>query len=1062
METRSSINYETLQESLDAGGDGNNNQYETPPSLAAELMARLPFKRPSTIFDPQVAGGALVNCAEGWPQKFGIEIDHNKTPGGVHVISGNCMKVFEAVEELTPELRFMVANANPPFGLKWKTKDGDTVDSTLATWRFVTRHANCGFFIANASTIEKFGLNHAVNTTGIEVVSYERRPACEYWKGIRSSLMIGIVLWQRKDTTHFTPASMVTELWKQLKGIIDEEKLSRPKFNIYLDKAGFLKTYLSQRSTFKLKLTKEQITRLHRVNDCHPLTLTTEKETRVLMRQLVDCGLYTLQPEALDAIEKALADVNSLACPIMPVNDFETVAYAEEEERLVCRMTTDSINGVPVSFTAGKSYSISTGSYSFVESFKRNKVHFNEEHQETYTQNHECQLSGTDRYIAVTDDSGAVYRFMDRPGKDPNEFPEKLLWEYFAQPKVRTVADVCREVVNQNHAILKACEMLAGYTYYEGQMDYLARVAVKDAALVAAATGVGKTLLAISLIAMKSPQRSLIIAPQGTMRASKVEDEDLDEEQLAEMSAAQWFKELKKFAPYLQVWEIFSYEDYQNILSLNGGKLPYGVYVTYYEAFFTNGAIERAPSSWDDDRLDQWAKANKLASLPEMKDSLGAVDRHYWCDRIGKEVEGVRCVLQPSLSTLIGDQFDCVIVDEIQRCKGMDSLATSGLIRLQPRLRYGLSATPVSNTVVDLFPLLGWLAVPEWYKGDRRNAAWPYAREDIGRFNSTFLTQERDLTQEDLNRVKDPKRRDKCIKDSPIISSPARLLKLLKPNMAYISKEQCRADYIKPRIVDVRVPMGRAQAKLYGYFTNRANIPASNPLVRARKQTAYLRNICADPAGFTHGGPKVHSNLNPKVIAILELVRDILGRGEQVVIINSRVGITSTILNKLAEAGVPIARIDSTQSAEQHSYQANVFKSGKARVLGMGIKCAAAYSFDDCQNLIIGSLEYSWGTFGQACGRIDRVTNKSVKNIYVILHRHSIEEIIFDVCAIKGDAANLCLRGQRIPRDFKPVDSSEILAKAIDRFDLSGSQPETECEQQWPKLCKAISLAACN
>ena len=132
---------------------------------------------------------------------------------------------------------------------------------------------------------------------------------------------------------------------------------------------------------------------------------------------------------------------------------------------------------------------------------------------------------------------------------------------------------------------------------------------------------------------------------------------------------------------------------------------------------------------------------------------------------------------------------------------------------------------------------------------------------------------------------------------------------------------------------------------------------------------------------------------------------------------------------------------------------------GKAQVLAMGIKCAAAYSFDACQNLIIGSLEYSWGTFAQACGRIDRVTNAVIKNIYCILHENSIEEIQYETVGLKGDAANLCLRGRRIPRDFKPVDGSEILAKALDRFDLSGSTPESQCEANWPKLRKSIAEA---
>jgi len=379
------------------------------------------------------------------------------------------------------------------------------------------------------------------------------------------------------------------------------------------------------------------------------------------------------------------------------------------------------------------------------------------------------------------------------------------------------------------------------------------------------------------------------------------------------------------------------------------------------------------------------------------------------------------------------------------------------LIRLQPRLRYCLTATPVSNDVLDLFPIMGWLAVDDWYKGNRRNAAWPYAREDLARFGSTFKTEERDLTQEDINRAKNPKDRNKCIKSSPIISAPARLLKLLKPNLAFISKLECRADYIAPKVIDVRVPMGREQAVLYGHFTDRANIKAKSAYIRAGKQVQYLRNICADPAGFRFGGPKVTSNFNPKVIAILELTRDILGRGEQVVIINSRVGLTDTIESRLIESGVTLARIDSTMTAEQHAYQANMFKSRKVRVLLMGIKCAAAYSFDDCENLIIGSLEYSYGVFNQACGRIDRVTNKVVKNIYCILHENSIEEVQFEVVSIKGDAANLCLRGKRVPRDFVPVDGNSILANALDRFNLKASTPEPECEARWPILRKRLS-----
>jgi superfamily II DNA or RNA helicase len=427
------------------------------------------------------------------------------------------------------------------------------------------------------------------------------------------------------------------------------------------------------------------------------------------------------------------------------------------------------------------------------------------------------------------------------------------------------------------------------------------------------------------------------------------------------------------------------------------------------------------------------------------------------------EQNGIRSIITPCLATKIGHQFDMVLVDEAHLACNLGANVTQMLIRLQPKYRWALTATPIPNIVSNLFSLMGWIAVPDWYKGERRNAAWPYARKELGKFDGTFLCMERDFTEEHDRRRADPLWKGVCTKPSPVISSPARLLKLLKPSMAFIGKEKCNPKYIPPEIIDVRVPLGKEQAALYGYYLNRAHIPAKHPLIRARKQTAWLRGICADPAGFAHGGsatPKVSSNLNPKVIAILELTRDILARNEQVVIINSRVGLSDTLQHRLAEAGVSIARIDSTMPPEQHARQANLFKQRKAAVMLMGIKCAASHSFDQCVNEIIGSVEYSPGPFVQAQGRIDRVTNKVVKKIYCILHKDTIEEVMFDVVATKDDAATICLKGQRIPRDYKPVDGGEILATAMERFAEACSKPEGDCEVEWPKLREAIREAS--
>jgi hypothetical protein len=352
--------------------------------------------------------------------KFGIEIDNRiKTIDDVNLITANCVKVFEVMDDLFPNLKFAFIPANPPFSRRWKLKDGTIVDSTKYTWHQATNRGTFGYFLANTATIEALGIDKHPYT-----YAYETRDGTDIWPGMRADLKIGIVWWKNSSAT----ASLKSEAydaWLKINEIVEQERISRPNFNIHLDTRGYLRTYLSIRSEFKLKLAKDQIARLHRINDCHPLTLTTEKETRDLMADLVRCGAYTIEPAARVAIEKALEECKALAVPVMPVTSFETVAYADEEETLQCIASAEG----RFNLRAGVKYPIRTGSYRFADRFQRNKLHYSEETGQMYRSVHNCELSGTDRYIEVTDDGGRNIQFMYRPPKDlPGCYEEALLW----------------------------------------------------------------------------------------------------------------------------------------------------------------------------------------------------------------------------------------------------------------------------------------------------------------------------------------------------------------------------------------------------------------------------------------------------------------------------------------------------------------------------------------------------------------------------------------------------------------------------------------------------------
>jgi len=1059
-QNRSTIDIDTIDEQINAEDSAkwstlqNTQQYYTPEWLVRKIEAILRGRNLlpgwySSVIDPQCGNGSLLAIGKdriyNLPSYlFGLDIDKrdidNPMAGRINKVCMDTVKASEILRKIVAkEDERIIRNnmpffthvfCNPPFAKRWKVGD-EVVDSSVHTWNWAIQHGRTVVFISNRKTIEKNGWDKNEHT-----IKYWTEVGC--WDNC--NVEVGIVIWSKPRET--PPMTTMARCWKELKAIAEEQSKHRPKWNIYTTASGKLKVYLSRLTKVEYKLSREDVLRLSSINDAHPLALVAEKENRDLMREMAEDGKYLIEPEARDAIDKALAEAEESACPITPPTDFMMTAYADEEEALEC------VDPMGLALTAGKTYPIQTGTYNFTQRFTRNKTHYNAETDEMFTREHECAISGQDRYVRVNGDDGTWFTFKRHVNTEQKslEICDSKLFQVFKRPLVQDIATRYKDKYTNNLSLLSTCELIGGFEYYPGQKDYIARVGIKDYGQVAADVGTGKSLMAISLIAMKAPKRTLICAPRGTIKGEDGEEH--------EYNPSQWVSEIHKFAPYMTVFELFSMEDYYRIKKLNKGKLPHGVYITYYEALTLNKSMEAVPASWDDVKLHA-EMCRKMGVDP--KDEKHALAPHesgdpsWWAKRVGQDIGGIRCVVKPNMATLIGDEFDAVILDENHYACNLDSLRTKALIRLQPKYRFGLSATPIPNRVDNMFSIMGWLCVPDWYRGERRNVAWPYASDEMSRFQATFLTKERDFTRERDRRVEDRNWNGKCESVSPVIASPARLLKLISPTLSFINKEKCNPDLVGCTVRDVRVPLGTQQAKLYAHFLQRSNIPGKNPLVIARKQSAYLRGICADPTGFDtkqRGGPEVLSNMNPKIMATLKLILELNAKGEQVVVISSRVGISNTIADLLEQAGITYSRIDSTVSPDNHNTQSNLFKQKKTEVMLMGIKCAVGYSFPECPNEIITSLEWSYGAKAQAEGRVFRVNSKYPVKIWCILHADTIEELMFDKVATKKDAATICLHGERIDVEFKPIDMNELISEAGNKFNIKSSKEETEVERE--------------
>lgn len=485
-------------------------QYSTPPAWARHFASLIPPVSGGhlpQVIDWQCAGGNLLADFPLLTKRHGVEIDgrFNAQPSAFPLqrINASCTRIWALLYELFPAVRFDAQVVNPPFGLKWKgavpnEPDRWSGDSVAATWEAVQHFASesgCGYFLAGRKQIEALGIHrhpwaylYQAFPTGmfpgvaleIGVVHWARanplpsggRVSLEY-RSLSDPEHAGELAGLRRKLRPMQPqhsivrAQLIHAALATCELILTEERQARPPFHVYV-RGGVLRLNLGTREQLRRKLTRSDVLRLARVDGCHPMTLVHEVDTRKLLRELLGAG-FTIEPAAQTLMTDALRAGETMAVPLRPVTDFERGAYVDEMDCLCVRA--DFISPLnphrqPVfRFIPGRSYPLSSGTYCFVEKFARDKLHTFEDQEGTRVVNHEMELAGVDRYVAVTDEVGTVHRFMDRPTITPPtpntrnrpmlmEHPERLLFEIFNAPPILTVQDVAPEAVAANRTRL--------------------------------------------------------------------------------------------------------------------------------------------------------------------------------------------------------------------------------------------------------------------------------------------------------------------------------------------------------------------------------------------------------------------------------------------------------------------------------------------------------------------------------------------------------------------------------------------------------------------------------
>jgi superfamily II DNA or RNA helicase len=555
------------------------------------------------------------------------------------------------------------------------------------------------------------------------------------------------------------------------------------------------------------------------------------------------------------------------------------------------------------------------------------------------------------------------------------------------------------------------------------QIEDLARAALQDGAIIAWEPGMGKSLAAIAWPLVKKARRTLVVAP-GSLHYQMM------------ASAAKFFK--------ISLRQVKDKEDFFRLKldSPPPANGPPRFYLTSYQALGLNEA-------------DEWSETFGHKGQPR-PNKLLVKRRKAWCklhrvrydanagDSIGSTHNGITCVWEPTMARIAQTHgsFDCVVVDEGTRLQATESRIGASVRTLEPRYRLVLTGTPIKNRLESIFWLCAWAA--------GHTGRWPYESTDAAkeRFADTFLQKERFLTKEEEAAKKSASR--SITKRSARICSIHRLWKTLAPVIIRRRKADCGEEIAQKTVTPILVKPGTAQLAVYQYHLQNAPLAGKKPgakIAHRRTQVGMqitnlrLAALCPNAENLSlaktgvKGAKRSWTEWTPKLFTTLQIIRECLASGKQVIVGSPFRDFSQTLQAKLIESEVASVLLDGDTSPEQRGLLADEFKQGKQAVLIAGLKAMGeGHSFENCAHLILPGLSYAYDENEQFIHRIWRLTSPGPVNIYPIVMEGSIDQNLHEIFTEKGDASNLAIDGRLFTEPTADIDMEWLIKEAMRIF----------------------------
>ena len=324
------------------------------------------------------------------------------------------------------------------------------------------------------------------------------------------------------------------------------------------------------------------------------------------------------------------------------------------------------------------------------------------------------------------------------------------------------------------------------------------------------------------------------------------------------------------------------------------------------------------------------------------------------------------------------NRFGLIAVDEAHKISNKSSQQGSNLLKLESPYKIAATGTPIVNSPLSAYLLLSWTgndqATLTTYKSNYCEFGGFGDKQVIGYKNLDVLKEEMDSCS--IRRTLDQVR-----SDMPLKTVHYEVIEMSDAHRKFY-------DAVKEGVKEE---------------ADRVELKSGNLLAL----TTRLRQATACPAILT-----TQDIMSTKLERCIELVEDLIGQGEKVVILSTFKEPVYQ-LAKLLERYKPLIATGDVddQIAFDRMYQ---FQNDPTSMLFMGThgKCGTGFTLNAASYMICIDTPYTHSSFSQSTDRIWRVTNTRPAFITVLTCGDSIDERVAEIVENKKELADFLVDGK--------------------------------------------------